>query len=42
MVVTSRIFRDLLATDVVPDVLVGSARDPARPSGAISCPGVHA
>ena len=28
MVVTSRILRELLATDVVPDVLVGSARDP--------------
>ena len=28
MVVSSRILRELLATDVVPDVLVGSARDP--------------
>ena len=28
MVVTRRILRELLATDVVPDVLVGSARDP--------------
>jgi ribokinase len=30
MVVTSRILRELLATDVVPDVLVGSARDPSE------------
>ena len=30
MVVTGRILRELLATDVVPDVLVGSARDPSE------------
>ena len=30
MVVTSRILRDVLATEVVPDVLVGSARDPSE------------
>jgi ribokinase len=42
MVVTSRILRDVLATDVVPDVLVGSARDPSEAVRPIACPCVHA